>query len=53
MTCLTKVSDLTNDYNLDIKQNRHHFEYECKMVVIDRFISNWRNDLINTKLTQG
>ena len=29
-TWMTKVLDLTNAYNLDMKQNRHHFEYDCK-----------------------
>ena len=52
-TWMTKVLDLANDYNLDIKQNRHHFKYECKMVVIDRFISNWHNNLINTEINPG
>ena len=50
---MTKVLDLANDYNLDIKQNRHHFKYECKMVVVDRFISNWQNNLINTEINPG
>ena len=52
-TWMTKVLDLANDYNLDLKQNRHHFEYECKMVVIDRFTSNWHNNLINTEINPG
>ena len=52
-TWMTKVLDLANDYNLDIKQNRHHFKYECKMVVIDRFISNWHNKLMNTDINTG
>ena len=50
---MTQVLDLANDYNLDIKQNRHNFKYECKMVVIDRFISNWHNNLINTEINPG
>ena len=25
----------------------------CKMVVIDRFISNWHNNLINTEINPG
>ena len=52
-TWMTKVLDLANDYNLNIKQNRHLFKYECKMVVIDRFISNWHNHLINTEINPG
>ena len=52
-TWMTKVLDLANDYNLYIKQNRHSFKYECKMVVIDRFISNWHNNLINTEINPG
>ena len=50
---MTKVLDLANDYNLDIKQNRHHFIYECKMVVIDRFITNRHNNLMNTEINPG
>ena len=50
---MTKVLDLANDYNLDIKQNRHHIKYECKMVVIDRFISNWHSNRINTEINPG
>ena len=52
-TWMTKVLDLANDYNLDVKQNRHRFKYECKMVVGDRFISNWHNNLINTEINPG
>ena len=50
---MTKVLDLANDYNLDIKQNRHHFEYKCKILVVDRFNSNWHNNLINTEINPG
>ena len=37
----------------NIKQNRHHFKYECKVVVTDRFISNWHNNLLNTEINPG
>ena len=37
---MPEVLDPANDYNLDIKRNRHHFKYESKMVVTDKFIIN-------------
>ena len=31
-TWMTKVLDLAIDYNLDIKQYKHHFKYDCKVL---------------------
>ena len=43
---------IVNAYILDTKQKRHHFKYECKIVVIDKLFS-WHNKFTEMQINTG